>query len=144
VLASRFFDRHTTYVALSRHRAESHLFYAREDFAAGGKQGAGFDAAATRARFIGMLSRARPKELAHDYLERELDVGSDTQKTASVRPRPPTPDEIQAAARERWLAYRAQVTHGHAPSLDAGRDHTQEQGHEPARGPEHPDDDLSL
>ncbi|HVA41013.1 MAG TPA: AAA family ATPase, partial [Candidatus Binataceae bacterium] len=55
VLASWHFDRHSTYVALSRHREGVAVFYGREDF---------------RGDYQGVLSRARPKALAHDYLER--------------------------------------------------------------------------
>jgi Ti-type conjugative transfer relaxase TraA len=63
VLASPHFDRHATYVALSRHRENATLYYGESDF-----RGAGAEAART---LDAVLSRARPKELAHDYLERE-------------------------------------------------------------------------
>jgi Ti-type conjugative transfer relaxase TraA len=57
VLAAPSFDRHLTYVALSRHRESAELHYAREDF--GSKQ-----------ELSSALSRARPKELATDYVTR--------------------------------------------------------------------------
>jgi Ti-type conjugative transfer relaxase TraA len=68
VLATTHFDRHTAYVALSRHRDNANVFYARDDF--GGRSPSATDET-VRQRFIDTLSRARPKELAHDYLERE-------------------------------------------------------------------------
>jgi len=65
------FDRHTSYVALSRHRDNATVFYASDDF--GGRR-PGATAAEVQARFTETLSRARPKELAQDYLE--LETGS--------------------------------------------------------------------
>jgi hypothetical protein len=56
VLASPHFDRHTTYVALSRHRESAEVHFAREDFKDGD------DLKLT-------LSRARPKELAIDFVD---------------------------------------------------------------------------
>lgn len=63
VLASQYFDRHSTYVALSRHREAASLFYGREDFQPE------WGRATVEDNFRSVLSRARPKELAHDYLE---------------------------------------------------------------------------
>ena len=68
VLATPHFDRHATYVALSRHRDAATVFYARDDF--GGRGGAAAPQAVQN-RFVEKLSRAKPKDLAHDYLERE-------------------------------------------------------------------------
>lgn len=65
VLATSHFDRHSTYVALSRHREAATLFYGKEDFRADWRRGP------VEENFKAVLSRARPKELAHDYLERE-------------------------------------------------------------------------
>jgi hypothetical protein len=65
VLATSHFDRHSTYVALSRHRETATLFYGQEDFRADWRKGT------VEENFKTVLSRARPKELAHDYLERE-------------------------------------------------------------------------
>ena len=62
VLATPHFDRHATYVALSRHRESAAVFYGREDF----KGGTAMEAAQN---MKAVLSRARPKELAHDYLD---------------------------------------------------------------------------
>ena len=116
VLGTNHFDRHTAYVALSRHRDNATLFYARDDF--GGRAPAATDDT-VRQRFMESLSRARPKELAHDYLERE--PGSDTtlvsglvvsrwEKERNAEPRPPSTaspetndlDARQQAAAERW------------------------------------------
>jgi ATP-dependent exoDNAse (exonuclease V) alpha subunit len=72
VLATTHFDRYTAYVARSRHRDNATVFYARDDF--GGRAVNATDETVCQ-RFNDTLSRARPKELAHDYLERE--TGSD-------------------------------------------------------------------
>lgn len=66
VLATAHFDRHSTYVALSRHREAATVFYARDDF--GGRGGA-TDPKEVQLRMVGALSRERSKDLAHDYLE---------------------------------------------------------------------------
>jgi hypothetical protein len=132
-------------VALSRHREAATLFYGQDEFAAGvGKDGK-LDAAAAKAKFEATLSRARPKELAHDYLEREVEEG-----TPALAPHPGparrlTVEEIQAAAREKWLAYRAGMTQG----KDAGAEPDRAQEHEPQKTPKQDkaqelDDDLSL
>jgi Ti-type conjugative transfer relaxase TraA len=118
VLSSAHFDRHTSYVALSRHREAATVFYASDDF--GGRGGA--PESEIRARFIAALSRARPKELAHDYLER---VGTDetglvsslvvqqwqkdrtTEHTSTPNSAPGKPNDLDAkqqAAAERWAA----------------------------------------
>ena len=116
VLASTHFDRHTAYVALSRHRDNATLFYAKDDFV--GRSHAATDET-VRQRFMDTLSRARPKELAHDYLERE--TGSDAtlvsrlvvnqwEKERNAEPKQPNPassamadlDARQQAAAELW------------------------------------------
>jgi hypothetical protein len=63
VLASPHFDRHTTYVALSRHRESAEVHFAREDFKDGD------DLKLT-------LSRARPKELAVDFVDERRERAS--------------------------------------------------------------------
>ena len=63
VLATPHYDRHSTYVALSRHREEASVFYGREDFRGRG--------GTVEESFRASLSRERLKALAHDYLERE-------------------------------------------------------------------------
>ena len=64
VLATPHYDRHSTYVALSRHREEATVFYGREDFQ-------GLRRGTVEEGFKAILSRERLKGLAHDYLERE-------------------------------------------------------------------------
>ena len=137
ILASHYFDRHVSYVALSRHREAATMFYGRDEFAAGVGQGGTLDAAAARQKFAATLSRARPKELAHDYLESEL---GESPPSAH----PATPDEIQAAARERWLAYRAQATQVQENTPDLARDRDLSPNLDKDKGLEFPDDDLSL
>jgi len=66
VLATQHFDRHATYVAMSRHRETATVFYARDDF--GGRGGA-TDPKEVQTRMVSALSRERSKDLAHDYLE---------------------------------------------------------------------------
>jgi Ti-type conjugative transfer relaxase TraA len=89
VLATDHFDRHATYVALSRHRESAAVFYGEADFAGGRDRGSAAE------RFQEALSRARPKELAHDYLE-------------SPTPREPTP--ASAARVEQGLGLEREVT----------------------------------
>ena len=120
VLATPHFDRHTTYVALSRHREATTMFYATDDF---GGRAPDADRATVEARLTQTLSRARPKELAHDYLERETwaDTAPAPDDTASPPPKidPLSPmediDARQQRAAERWLARQH-----HGPSLGQG------------------------
>jgi ATP-dependent exoDNAse (exonuclease V) alpha subunit len=102
VLASQYFDRHTSYVALSRHREAATLFYAQDEFAGPRGQGAP-DAAAAKRNLEYILSRARPKELAHDYLE----PGVGDKQPAAAEDEDNSPEAIQARAREAWAAARA-------------------------------------
>ena len=83
VLATPSFDRHLTYVALSRHRESTELYYAKEDFR-------------SKSNLNSALSRARPKELATDFVAR-TSAGSDEPRGASGR----TAEAIQERFRER-------------------------------------------
>jgi Ti-type conjugative transfer relaxase TraA len=65
VLATPHFDRHSTYVALSRHRENVMMFYGRDDFSPE------WSKATPANNLMATLSRARTKELAHDYLDRD-------------------------------------------------------------------------
>jgi putative component of toxin-antitoxin plasmid stabilization module len=65
VLATAHFDRHSTYVAMTRHRHEATIFYGKDDFQPDWRPGPAEE------NLLSVLSRARPKELAHDYLERD-------------------------------------------------------------------------
>jgi Ti-type conjugative transfer relaxase TraA len=161
VLATTHFDRHTAYVALSRHRDNASLFYARDDF--GGRNPNATDET-VRQRFVDTLSRARPKELAHDYLEREL--GSDAALVSSLvasqwekqrkadheSPRNVSLktndlDAKQQAAAERWLRGRSNPKPANqpTPSNERTREHDHSPNPEKRRGPERrggPEDDL--
>jgi hypothetical protein len=137
---------------------------ATDDFG-GRRQGA--TAAEVQARFTETLSRARPKELAHDYLE--LETGSHAAMVSSLvvgeweKNRPgtietPTPSESfptndldarQQAAAERWAARQQNLP---APGQGVERTNT----HTPSNSPdlkfdrtpelrrEGPEDDLEL
>ena len=143
VLGSTHFDRHTSYVALSRHRDNATMFYARDDF--GGRHPSATPES-VRTRFLETLSRARPKELAHDYLEREPGsdatlvsrlVASQWEKERNAdHERPGTAsletndlDARQQAAAERWHKSRKEPTpsnkrtreHDHTPNMKEDR-----------------------
>jgi Ti-type conjugative transfer relaxase TraA len=93
VLATPQFDRHTSYVGLSRHRESAALYYAREDFG-----GAAASAEQSREQLTTVLSRERAKDLAHDYLDVEapgLEIEKTATRSLSVKER--------IAAREREL-----------------------------------------
>jgi len=130
VLATSHFDRHTAYVALSRHRDNATVFYATDDF--GGRR-PGATAEEVHARFAETLSRVRPKELAHTYLEREqtpdaprvlplVEAGWERHRNAdagpTAKPGASTINDLDArqqAAAELWAARNR-----HAPSTGQG------------------------
>jgi Ti-type conjugative transfer relaxase TraA len=151
VLATAHFDRHLSYVALSRHREAACLFYANDDF--GGRSGA--PESEVRARFIAALSRARPKELAHDYLERKgLDEAGlvssllvqqwQKDRTTEHRPTPTAvpakPNDLDAkqqAAAERWAARQKNpLMPGHSTDPSNTQTPTQTATHENTHPPE--------
>jgi Ti-type conjugative transfer relaxase TraA len=103
VLASQYFDRHTSYVALSRHRESTTLFYSQDEFARPRGEGAP-DPAEAKRNLEYTLSRARPKELAHDYLEQGFGA---KENLAAEEQGDNSPEAIQARAREAWAAARA-------------------------------------
>ena len=128
VLATRHFDRHSTYVALSRHREAATLFYAQEDFAPQLSwkrmspdeiHGAMTDA----------LSRTRPKHLAHDYLDRSVEIDLENEWPTPPEPEPLAPethaepismdtiDAMQQRAAERWRE-KLRAREMGAPALD--------------------------
>jgi Ti-type conjugative transfer relaxase TraA len=122
VLATPHFDRHTTYVAMSRHREAATVFYATDDF---GGRGGRLDADQIQARFVERLSRVQAKDLAHDYLQRpeaprEELVAAPAALDAGVVEKPkPTLEEIRAAAREQWLKERELAKENRqAPTLE--------------------------
>jgi Ti-type conjugative transfer relaxase TraA len=157
VLATAHFDRHTSYVALSRHREAATVFYASDDF--GGRGCA--PESEIRARFLAALSRARPKELAHDYLER---VGTDeagllsslvvqqwqkdrtTDHAPTPNAAPAKPHDLgarQQAAAERWAARQKNTP---APGQRDNHSLNRTPPHERDRTPEHdgPEHDLEI
>jgi Ti-type conjugative transfer relaxase TraA len=123
VLATPHFDRHTSYVALSRHREAATVFYASDDFdGRSSGRAAGATAESVKARFTDALSRARPKELAHDYLEREpsdtatvadlIARNAEKARAAEGELRPLPMDDIasrQQQAAERWKAKHQEI-----------------------------------
>jgi Ti-type conjugative transfer relaxase TraA len=156
VLASSHFDRHTAYVALSRHRDNATLFYARDDF--GGRAASATDET-VRQRFAETLSRARPKELAHDYLERDTKVDSPLvadlvvqqwqNRQSAERTSGLAVDQVpfkdleakQQAAAERWLKGRQQTLRA---IPDANRDYSTlpENDKTPERTRHGPEDEI--
>jgi Ti-type conjugative transfer relaxase TraA len=97
VLATPGLDRHSAYVALSRHREAVDLHYGRDDFADQGK-------------LVRMLSRERGKDMASDYA-RERDHAAEPPATtrdpfAGLKLRSPTQqlslfDESELTSRDR-------------------------------------------
>jgi Ti-type conjugative transfer relaxase TraA len=106
VLATGHYDRHATYVALSRHREAVHIVYAAEDFERA--PGISTRSEEIRRRLTAALSRARPKELAHDYLERVLEAAP-RQAYRAPSTQTPTVEDLQRQGREAWLAMRART-----------------------------------
>jgi Ti-type conjugative transfer relaxase TraA len=104
VLASKYFDRHTSYVALSRHREGATLFYGQDEFASPRGQGAAPDPAEAKRNLEYTLARARPKELAHDYLDLDSAAKGPVEAEKDLDD---SPEAIQARAREAWAAFRA-------------------------------------
>jgi hypothetical protein len=163
VLATPHFDRHTSYVALSRHREAATVFYAGDDF---GGRAPGATAESVKTRFTEALSRARPKELAHDYLEREpIDTATiadliarnaeqarapERLRERGLRPSPMEDIETrQQQAAERWAARQQE---GPKAGQGAERSPSQSPTHQPAHDreqkPEYrrdgPEDDFEL
>ena len=120
LLATPHYDRHAAYVALSRHRETTYVVYAAEDF--GGSPETPAQRDQIRSQFIDTLSRARPKELAHDYLQRDA---------GELHPVIEAPrltgwaaiEEQQRRGREEWLAMR-QAAQQQEAQLSAALDRT--------------------
>lgn len=105
ILATPHFDRHATYVALSRHRESATVFYAASDFGAGRLS----DAPAleeAHQRMVTALGRARTQDLVHDYLEREPTLTDGTAQRARAPDLTPhgmsAIDAFQQQAADRW------------------------------------------
>ena len=122
VLASAYLDRHATYVALSRHRNEALLVYAREDFA-------------TPERLMQTLSRARHKDMALNYAtargyqpgagepRREREAGVWERGAAAFQQRYAQFEQRREAAAKQRAAEKARAkTAPERPPLERGRD----------------------
>jgi hypothetical protein len=112
-LATYHYDRHSTYVALSRHREAATVFYGAEDFHHAYTHEAGSERA--RERFFSTLSRPRPKELAHDYLERA--EAERTHEVGHAWAHDFTFDDIDKARKQaamRWLEQRERGAFEHS------------------------------
>jgi len=99
ILATSHYDRHSAYVALSRHREAATVFYAAEDFPTRSGPAANTDQAA-RERLLATLSRVRQKDLAHDYLEPAEEPPTGAGRPSAVRMQDIELRQQQAA--ERW------------------------------------------
>jgi hypothetical protein len=83
VLASTYLDRHSAYVALSRHREGVKLYWSREDFA-------------DRAALTRTLSRDRAKDMSVDYeMQRSSEGWSMTREFAPIPLPPPIHEQRQ-------------------------------------------------
>lgn len=107
VLATAHFDRHSTYVALSRHREAAAVFYGQEDFQPA------WSRASAQENFRSVLSRARPKELAHDYLERGAgpaggEYAEQARMSMSAREREDFVNQVKGEALAAWRSFRAE------------------------------------
>jgi hypothetical protein len=101
------------------------VFYAGDDF--GGRR-TNATPETVHANFTDTLSRARPKELAHDYLEREHTP--DSPLLSGPAPSPANDlDARQQAAAERWAARQQ-----HGPNSGHGTDRSN--SHAPSQHPE--------
>jgi Ti-type conjugative transfer relaxase TraA len=98
ILATSHYDRHSAYVALSRHKEAATVFYAAEDFPSRSGPAGDSDEAA-RERLFATLSRVRQKDLAHDYLDPD-ETASDAASRPAVRMQDIEARQHQAA--ERW------------------------------------------
>ena len=106
VLATPGLDRHSTYVALSRHRDCVQLHYGRDDFA-------------DDAKLVRVLSRERAKDMAGDY-ERELapapNRGPDRAGEARSAAASPEPAGQAPAAPKSGLEWGGESDRGAAPT----------------------------
>ena len=143
VLATPHFDRHATYVALSRHREAATVFYAAEDFS--GHAAGTASPLEVRDNFQGILSRARPKDLAHDYIEREWP--SSDRLLEKIPDSLTDIDALQQRAAERWLA-KQQARELDPPPHGEQQDHGVSKGLAQPKTPRlshrGPEDDLDI
>jgi Ti-type conjugative transfer relaxase TraA len=130
LLATAHYDRHAAYVGLSRHRESASLYYAAEDFGTPGVEPV--ERAQARERMLAALSRSRPNELVHDYLDRDVTpipgMGMDDL------------DARQQQAAERWAERQRLRAQGLEPDSALGQAHARQQDHSLGMGEE----DLGL
>jgi Ti-type conjugative transfer relaxase TraA len=127
-LATPYFDRHSTYVALSRHREAAMVFYGQEDFQPH------WSRASAEENFKAMLSRDRSKDLAHDHLERNQvnQLRPVASAEHAIEQNTATPAAVMTIA-ERLRQRSDQV----AQRLAAEREHEQARALEQQHAPEH-------
>jgi hypothetical protein len=128
LLATPHYDRHATYVALSRHRESATVFYAAEDF--GAKAAEAIDHDRVRARFLEVLSTARPKELVHDYLDRNTAADIAGSKADQGHRTDMGLDDIEdrrQQAAQRWAEKQRLHEAGLASGADHAKSHTHDQ-----------------
>lgn len=125
VLATPHFDRHSTYVAFSRHREAAAVFYGKEDFKPT------WSRASAQENFRSVLSRARPKELAHDYLERGADPAGSERVPMSAPEREAYVNQVRHEAVAVWRAFREQQK---AAELAKARELERSQEHSLGKG----------
>lgn len=131
VLATPHFDRHSTYVALSRHRETATVFYGEEDF------NSAWSRASAQENFHAVLSRAMPKELAHDYLERGSDsAGLPEQPPTNACEREAFVNQVKSEALAAWRSFRAGQHSAVVRAKDRYLDRSRKPGQEfsPAKG----------
>jgi Ti-type conjugative transfer relaxase TraA len=126
VLATPHFDRHSAYVALSRHRESVAAFYGRDDFSPHWSKASAED------NFMATLSKERPKELAHDYLDRDQVITS-SQRVPEKSVVTPSPLSVAERLRrdsdvvaQRLAAKRTHEREAAARALDRQRSQEQE------------------
>lgn len=126
VLATAHFDRHSTYVALSRHRETATLFYGEEDF------NSAWGRASVQENFHAVLSRAMPKELAHDYLERGSDSAGLPEPPMNACQREAFVNQVKSEALAAWRSFRA----GQRSAVVLAQDRSRKPGQDfsPAKG----------
>jgi hypothetical protein len=127
----------------------------RGDFA--GEAGQAADRARVREQFVKSLSRARPKELVHDYLDRDAAA----RETGQARTQTPglAIDEIevrQQLAAERWRATERAREQGlksgselqqpsrEGPEIEADRSRSKPRSQQKERARGGPEDDFGL
>ena len=115
VLATAHFDRHSTYVALSRHRENAAVFYGEEDF------NPAWSRTSVHKNFHAVLSRAMPKELVHDYLEGAAESAELLQQAPmKAHHREAFVNQVKSEALAAWRSFR--VDQKKAMAMDNKRD----------------------